>query len=128
MSDKVIPKKVTRCFMDVVLLKPLNMGDFVSKGGIIKPTDIEDPEMKLAMGQVVLVGPGTMSLPLGKNIPNEIEEGMTVFFHEKCGWPVLLNGTETLRAVRETDILMEIDIADVTAPAPQQKRAFYKED
>ncbi|MFH1824442.1 MAG: co-chaperone GroES [Candidatus Firestonebacteria bacterium] len=89
---------------DRVLVKPLESGEEVKKGGIIIPdTAKEKPEE----GKVVAVGPGKV-LENGQKKHIEVKKGDKVLFAKYAGNEVTIDGEKHL-ILREDDILAVIE-------------------
>jgi len=110
---------------DVVLVEPISIGDFISKGGLIIVTTAESEE-KLALGKVLAVGKGAISTYTGERLAMDVEVGEYVLHHDRSGWPVTVDGCK-LRMVRETDCLCEVEVEESKADGPSGKAPFFKE-
>jgi co-chaperonin GroES (HSP10) len=86
-----------------VVVKPI--AEDVSPGGIVIPQTAQE-KRAYQKGKVVSVGKGMPSLMDGKRIPPEVEPGETVLY--RFGEDIK-DGEETLKLVREKDIIAVID-------------------
>lgn len=97
---------------DRIVIKEIKKGDLEkTEGGIIIPDSVKKD---VAEGIVVAAGAGRYAIETGAFIPNMLSKNDIVLYGRQQGMEVEIegeNGRETVRIMREGDILMLIEKA-----------------